>query len=109
MDFTMTGASGFLSSNQGITFIFLKPREQRAPIQAAAGQLMGKLASIPGVFAFLRPFPVLEINTGTISQNQGQYAFSLSGVNPNEVYAAAGQLMRKLAQYPGFPTVSRGY
>lgn len=109
MDFTMTGATGFLSSNQGITFIFLKPREQRAPIDAAAGQLMGKLGSIPGVFAFLRPFPVLEINTGTVSQNQGQYAFSLSGVDANEVYQTAGKMMGKLSQYPGFATVSWDY
>lgn len=106
MDFTMTGAGQFLASNQGITFIFLKPREQRAPIQMAAGQLMGKLGSIPGVFAFLRPFPVLEINTGTVSQNQGQYAFSISGVNANEVYETAAKLTGKLYEYPGFATVS---
>lgn len=109
MDFTMTGASGFLASNQGITFIFLKPRDQRAPIQMAAGQLMGKLGSLPGVFAFLRPFPVLEINTGTVSQNQGQYAFSLSGVNAGEVYDVAGKMMGRLSQYPGFATVSWDY
>src|SRR5262249_27483078 len=109
MDFTMTGATGFIASNQGITFIFLKPREQRAPIAVAAGQLMGKLGSIPGVFAFLRPFPVLEINTGTVSQNQGQYAFSISGVNANEVYETSGKMMGKLMQYPGFATVSSDF
>ena len=44
--------------------------------------MMGKLNSIPGVFTFLRPFPVLEISTGVTSQNQGQYAFAVSGDNP---------------------------
>jgi len=38
---------------------------------------MGKLGSIPGVLAFLRPFPVLEISTGATNQNQGQYAYAL--------------------------------
>ena len=38
------------------------------------------------MFAFLRPFPVLEISTGATNQNQGQYAFSVSGVNREEVY-----------------------
>src|SRR5881628_1338700 len=79
--FTMTGNGRFLSSNQGLLLAFLKPPEGRPPIQAVAGQLMGKLGAIPGVFPFLRPFPVLEISTGATNQNQGQYAFSISGVN----------------------------
>src|SRR5213595_1890523 len=63
-DFTLTGATGFLSANQGITFTFIKPPEERAPIQQIAGQMMGKLNQIPGVFTFLQPFPVLQISTG---------------------------------------------
>jgi HAE1 family hydrophobic/amphiphilic exporter-1 len=106
MDFTLTGAQGFISSNQGITFITLKPHDQRPPIGMVAGQLMGKLGSIPGIFAFLRPWPVLEINTGTVSQTQGQYAFTISGVNAKEVYETAGKLMGKFYQYPGFASVS---
>jgi HAE1 family hydrophobic/amphiphilic exporter-1 len=74
-----------------------------------AGEIMGKLSAIPGVFAFLRPFPVLEISTGATNQNQGQYAFSVSGVNPEEVYETAGKLMAKLAEYPGFATISSDF
>jgi hydrophobic/amphiphilic exporter-1 (mainly G- bacteria), HAE1 family len=107
--FTMTGNGSFLSSNQGITFTFLRPPGERAPIAAVAGQLMGKMSAIPGVFAFLRPYPVLEISTGATNQNQGQYAFSVSGVNPDQVYEAAGKLMAKLAEYPGFATISSDF
>ncbi len=107
--FTMTGNGAFLSSNQGITFTFLRPPEQRVPIAAVAGQLMGRMSTIPGVLAFLRPYPVLEISTGATNQNQGQYAFSVSGVNPEQVYEAAGKLMAKLAEYPGFATVSSDF
>ena len=99
MDFTMTGASGFLPSNQGITFISIGPASGRRPIQEIAGQMMGKLGSHPGVMAFLRPLPVLEINTGATSLNLGQYAFSVSGVNPNEVYDVAGKLMAEFYQH----------
>jgi len=67
--FTMTGNSQFLASNQGFLLAFLKGPEERAPIQNVAGQLMGKLGAIPGVFPFLRPYPVLEISTGATSQN----------------------------------------
>ncbi len=106
MDFTMTGNGQFLPSNQGITFTFLKPADQRQPIQQAAAEMMGKIASNPGVFAFLRPFPVLEISTGAVNTNQGQYAFSLSGVDSAQVYEVAGKLMSKLQGYPGFLTLS---
>ena len=107
--FTMTGNGQFLASNQGLLLAFLKSPDERAPIQNVAGPMMGKLAGVPGVFPFLRPFPVLEISTGATNQNQGQYAFSLSGVNPDEVYDVAGKLMGKLYQYPGFLTLSSDF
>ena len=108
-DFTMTGATGFLSSNQGITFTFLKDPKERPPIQQAALSLMGKLSSIPGLFAFIRPLPVLQISTGAVAQTQGQYAFTLSGINPDQVYDAAQKLMAKCYEYPGFASVSSDY
>jgi hydrophobic/amphiphilic exporter-1 (mainly G- bacteria), HAE1 family len=107
--FTMTGNGQFLSSNQGFLLGFLKPPDERAPIQAVAGQLMGKLGTIPGVFPFLRPFPVLEISTGATNRNQGQYAFSVSGVNPDQVYEVSERLMGKLREYQGFQTISSDY
>ena len=103
---SVTGLNAFLSSNQGLTYIFLGGGEKRPPVAAVAGRLMGRIAAIPGVFPFLRPYPVLQISTGATSQNQGQYAFSLSGVNPDQVYEAAGKLMEKLRPYPGFATLS---
>src|SRR5213082_708205 len=108
-DFTLTGATGFLSANQGITFTFIQPPEQRPPIQQVAGQMMGKLNQIPGVFTFLQPFPVLQISTGVTAQQQGQYAYAVSGVNGPEVYEVGQKLMAKLMQYPGFQSVSSDY
>jgi hydrophobic/amphiphilic exporter-1 (mainly G- bacteria), HAE1 family len=107
--FTMTGNGSFLSSNQGLLLVFLELPGERPPIQNVAGKLMGQLGAIPGVFPFLRPFPVLEISTGATNQNQGQYAFSLSGVNADQVYDIATKLMGKLRQFPGFLTVSSDY
>jgi hydrophobic/amphiphilic exporter-1 (mainly G- bacteria), HAE1 family len=108
-DFTLTGATGFLASNQGITFTFIKPPDQRPPIGQVTAQMMGNLNSIPGVMTFLRPFPVLEISTGVTSQQQGQYAFAVSGANPDQVYDVGQKLMYKLMQYPGFLTVSSDF
>ncbi|HXI25275.1 MAG TPA: efflux RND transporter permease subunit [Pyrinomonadaceae bacterium] len=108
-DFTLTGATGFLSANQGITFTFIRPPEQRPPIQAVAGQMMGKLNQIPGVFTFLQPFPVLQISTGVTAQQQGQYAYAVSGVDGPQVYEVGQKLMAKMMQYPGFQSVSSDY
>lgn len=107
--FTMTGNGTFLASNQGLLLVFLKPPQARPPIQSIAGGLMGSLGTIPGVFAFLRPMPVLNISTGATNQNQGQYAYSLSGVNSQQVYEVAQKLMARLMQYPGFATVSSDF
>jgi hydrophobic/amphiphilic exporter-1 (mainly G- bacteria), HAE1 family len=107
--FSITGISQFLASNQGLLLTFLKPPQVRPPIEVVAGGLMGKLGAIPGVFAFLRPLPVLDISTGATNQNQGQYAYALSGVNSDQVYDVAQKLMGRLRQYPGFATVSSDY
>ena len=107
--FTMTGASGFLASNQGLLLAFLDPPRERPPIQIVAYELMGKLGSIPGVFPFLRPFPVLEISTGATNTNQGQYAYTVSGVNSAEVYQTAMQLIGKIQTFPGLASVSSDY
>jgi hydrophobic/amphiphilic exporter-1 (mainly G- bacteria), HAE1 family len=105
----VTGLSQFIASNQGIMFTFLKPPNARGPIQEEAAKLMGSISSIPGAMAFLRPFPVLEISTGATNQNQGQYAFAISGINPTQVYDAAAALMAKMQEFPGFLTVSSDY
>jgi HAE1 family hydrophobic/amphiphilic exporter-1 len=108
-DFTLTGATGFLASNQGITFTFIKPPDKRKPIGEVTAEMMGKLNTIPGLMTFLRPFPVLQISTGVTSQQQGQYSFTVSGANPSQVYEVGQKLMAKLMQYPGFLSVSSDY
>ena len=109
-DFTMTGATGFLAANQGITFTFIgAPDTREKPIDLVTAEMMGKLNTIPGLMTFLRPFPVLEISTGVTSQQQGQYAFTVSGANPSEVYDTGQKLMAKMMEYPGFLSVSSDF
>jgi len=108
-DFTLTGSSGFLASNQGLMFTLIKPPAERQPIAQVTAQMMGRLNAIPGVFSFLRPFPVLEISTGVTSQTQGQYGFAVSGASPNQVYDVASKLLARMQKFPGFLTVSSDY
>jgi HAE1 family hydrophobic/amphiphilic exporter-1 len=107
--FTLTGNSQFLASNQGLLLAFLKPPQVRPPIQAVVGGMIGRLSAIPGIFPFLRPMPVLNISTGATNQNQGQYAYAISGVNSQQVYDVAQKMMGKLREYPGFATVSSDF
>jgi HAE1 family hydrophobic/amphiphilic exporter-1 len=103
MTFTMSGNNSFFPANQGLVLAFLKAPDKRPPIQVVTGQLMGQLNSkIPGLLTFLKPQPVLQISTGATAQLQGQFAYSISGIDPNEVYSSAGTLMRKMFEFPGF-------
>ncbi|HXX93554.1 MAG TPA: efflux RND transporter permease subunit, partial [Planctomycetota bacterium] len=99
--FTMTGNGAFLPSNMGLMFGMLKDPSQRPPIPAVAAGMMGQMSSIPGLMAIIQPFPVLEISTGATSRTQGQFAFTLSGVNANEVYEGTGALMGRLMPEQG--------
>ena len=102
--FTMSGNAAFLGSNQAFLIAFLKPPSQRAPIEQVAGQLMGGIgATIPGTIAFLQPNPALEISTGATANAQGQFAYALSGIDANEVYATAGKMMAKMYRVSGIP------
>lgn len=104
--FTMTGNATFLSSNQGLLLAFLRDPSERSPIQEVAGRSMGALGSVPGIFPFLRPRPVLEIATGATNQNLGQFAYAISGVDAEQVYATANRLEAKLREFKGFLTLT---
>ncbi|HEX2973389.1 MAG TPA: efflux RND transporter permease subunit [Tepidisphaeraceae bacterium] len=102
MTFTGTGISQFLASNQGFMLALLDGPEKRAPIQAVAGQLMGAVGQrLQGAFAVLQASPVLQISTGAAANQTGQFSYSLSGINPNEVYEASDKLLARLQQDQG--------
>jgi HAE1 family hydrophobic/amphiphilic exporter-1 len=107
--FTISGNSQQLAANQGLAGIFLQDVKQRAPIQTVVAQLTRKINAIPGLFAFLQPNPVLQISTGATAVSQGQYAYSISGVDPDQVHDAATKLLAKLREYQGFATLSSDY
>ncbi len=107
--FTLAGFSQGLPSNQMLALAFLKDVSQRPPITQVVGQLTQELAQIPGIIPLLRPDPVLQISTGATKNNQGQYAFAISGVDAGQVYQGAQQMIAKCRQFPGFASVSSDY
>ncbi|MBZ5666855.1 MAG: efflux RND transporter permease subunit [Acidobacteriia bacterium] len=101
--FTMSGNGQFLPSNQAFLIALLKDPSERPPIDQVAGQLMGGIAmTIPGAIAFMQPNPALEISTGATANVQGQFAYAMSGIDPNQVSATAQKMIAKMREYPGF-------
>ena len=99
--FTVAG-SGRAGSSGIFTVLFLKDAKYRVPIEQVATDLRKAFSNIPGIFPTLNPQPVLQINIGATGSAFGRYSYSLSGINPDEVYAAADALSAKLREYDGF-------
>jgi HAE1 family hydrophobic/amphiphilic exporter-1 len=103
---TVSGLTGRTSSSQAVTLGFLKPRDQRPPIDVVLARLRDKMSQIPGVIPLLQANPVLQLSTGATSTTQGKFAYSLTGIDPDEVNKAAMDLMAKLQANPMFYPVS---
>jgi hydrophobic/amphiphilic exporter-1 (mainly G- bacteria), HAE1 family len=103
--FTLAGFSSRTAGSQALMFLFLKPKNERPPIDQCILQLQKSIGTIPGVTAVMQPNPVLQINVGVTNQTQGQYAYTVSGIVPDDVYGATDQLMTKLRAFKGFATV----
>jgi len=84
------------------TVLFLKDASERPPIERVVADLRKELGGIPGVIPTLNPTPVLRIDVGGTGSSFGRYSYTLSGINPEEVYAAADALSEKFRDYEGF-------
>ena len=98
--FTVAGRAGLTAGV--FTVIFLNDAGHRANIETVAAQLRQAVGSVPGIFPTLQPQPVLQINIGATGSPYGRYTYTLSGINPDEVYQAADEFGKKLAAYAGF-------
>jgi len=102
MAVTVTGVSAFLPANQGIMFVTLDPPDKRPPIQGVVQQLMGAVAMrLQGALGVLQAHPVLQISVGAASSAAGRFAYTLSGIDAQEVYAVSRQLQGALMKHQG--------
>jgi HAE1 family hydrophobic/amphiphilic exporter-1 len=98
---------GGLPSSMGLVWAALKPAGQRPPMAEAYEQLNGQIfEQVPGVLPLIRPQPTLQISTGATSNQQGEFAYTMTSADPDSLYAAAGKLLAKLQKEPGFLQVS---
>ncbi|MDR1413643.1 MAG: efflux RND transporter permease subunit [Puniceicoccales bacterium] len=102
---SLSGLSGMLPGNQGMAMSVLK-NGRRPSVQKIAQMLRKDLYVIPGIIPLFRPRPNLSVSTGAVSTNQGKYAYTLSGVNPDEIYQCANALVSAMRQNSGFSSIS---
>src|SRR6201987_1803116 len=107
--FTVAGSAQRSAASQAVIFAVFKPRAERDPIEQCLLRLQKSISTIPGITAVITPQPVLQINVGATNQTQGQYAYTISGIVPADVYKAADQMMAKLRTFKGFASVRSDY
>jgi hydrophobic/amphiphilic exporter-1 (mainly G- bacteria), HAE1 family len=101
--FTVTGASQFFPTNFGLMLAFLDDAGKRPPIQQFLGMLAGGVMQrTVGVIPALRAQPVLQISTGATNRTTGQYTYSMSGIDANEVQTAARRMVAAMSGSPIF-------
>ncbi len=102
MTFSVSGVSRFLPTNFAFALAFLKEPGTRPPIQEVTGQLQGAVAMAnPGLIPGIQPNPVLQISTGASATQTGKFSYSISGINPQEVYTTSMQMVGRLMQDQG--------
>lgn len=100
--YSMTGGDRRGASNQATLLVFLKSQEERPPIQEVVRQIKDNLsASLRGVTVAVRPYPVLQISTGAAATAAGQFAYSLSGIDPDEVYTVSEKMIARMTRQRG--------
>ncbi|HXR78729.1 MAG TPA: efflux RND transporter permease subunit [Bryobacteraceae bacterium] len=93
----VTGTGGFTGQNQGFFFIALKDDPHRPKADAIIAQLQQGFAKIPGIMAFLRVPPLINIGQG---EGRAQYSVALEDAETANLYKWAPKLQAKLNSLP---------
>ncbi len=90
---TVVGFTGGRVTNSGFTYVVLKPRSGRPPIDQVVARLRKKLRQVAGARLFLQP--VQDIRAGGRA-SAAQYQYTLQGDSPEQVYEWADKLTEEL-------------
>src|SRR2546425_295033 len=101
--FSSAGARGIGSSHNGLLFMHLKPRRERAPIQDLVDSLRSRLSQVPGIRAYPQIPPSIRIGG---RYTKSLYQYTLQGPNTGELYRVAPLMEAKIRALPGFLDVN---
>lgn len=88
------------SYRQGLNFIRLVPIDQRSSSTQIIQELSQKVKAIPGLNAFFKNVPLIDLSIG--SANKGPYQYTLQGLDPDALYSSSEKLLEKIKADPMF-------
>lgn len=97
----VSGVSAFINQNMGFGYIVLEDKDKRKPIAEVADEINGRIAMLPGVVSAFSPEPTLNISTGATDTQQGKYAYAITSMNQEKLYAAAEKFEQFLSSKRG--------
>ncbi|MDX2080871.1 MAG: efflux RND transporter permease subunit [Terrimicrobiaceae bacterium] len=105
---TVTGLQNSnMTTSMGLVVVILKDESKRPPIAEVSQRLITKAAQVvPGVQLLIQPFPTLNIDTGATANLQGQFAFQMTGTDPDLLYRTARSMVDRMKTNPAFAQVS---
>jgi len=92
-----------IATNSGRVFLMLKPRGERKSADEIIQVLRPKLATVPGIRAFLQNLPPIRLG-GQLTKSQ--YQLTLQGTDTDELYRLAPVLEEKMRAIPGLQDVT---
>lgn len=105
---TVTGLqNNNITTSMGLVVLLLKPEGTRPPIAQINAEVIKRAkAEVPGVVTLIQPYPSLYIDTGATSNMQGEFAYQLTGTDPDLLYDTANKMVARLQKTHGFMQVS---
>ncbi|WP_411871514.1 efflux RND transporter permease subunit [Vulcanococcus limneticus] len=92
------------SANSGRLFVKLKPRSERSiDAETLSGELRRTVNGIPGLRAFVRMPPALNLGVG---QSRAKYQFTIQAIDETALLAQAPDFERRLRALPGLTDVN---
>lgn len=98
--------NAYPTNNQGMLFINLKPIKERPPIENLIEQYSVDLNKIPGLSAFPKIYPFINLQVGSSQSGKGLYQYTLQSFDPETLYPAAEKLLGELKNNAMFADVS---
>jgi hydrophobic/amphiphilic exporter-1 (mainly G- bacteria), HAE1 family len=97
---TAARIDSYPTDNQAMFFMNLHPYNKRESIFKVVDELYPKINSLPGVRAFLKPFPLINLQVGNITAGKANYQYVIQGFDSDKVVKSAEKILETLHSSP---------
>ena len=103
---TAVTINAYPTSNQGMLFLNLKPIKERPNIESLVQYYGKELNEIPGLVAYPKIYPFINLQVGTSQSGKGAYQYTIEGYDTDSLYPAAEALFQHMQTHSAFENVS---